>query len=39
MVWPTNIADEIAKLKEKKELVLKELEKIIVEIAKLEEKK
>lgn len=39
MYWPLNIADEIAKLKEKKELILKELEKIIVEIAKLEEKK
>lgn len=38
MVYPVNVADDIAKLKEKKELLLKELEKVIVEIAKLEEK-
>ena len=36
---PQNIATDIAKLKEQKELLLKELEKVIVEIAKLEEAK
>lgn len=33
---PVNIATDLAKLKEKKELLLKELEEVIVEIAKLE---
>lgn len=35
---PQNIATDLAQLKEKKELLLKELEKIIIEIAKIEEK-
>lgn len=36
MLYPVNIASDIAKLKEKKELILKELEEIIVKIAELE---
>lgn len=39
MIKPINIASDIAKLKEQKEMLLKELEKVIVEIAKLEESK
>lgn len=38
MNYPLDIANDIAKLKEQKELLLKELEKVIIEIAKLEEK-
>jgi hypothetical protein len=36
MLYPVNIASDIAKLKEKKEVLLKELEEIIVKIAELE---
>ena len=39
MHWPINIANDLAKLKEKKELLLKELEEVIIEIAKLEKTK
>ena len=33
---PQNIATDLAQLKEKKELLLKELEEVIIAIAKLE---
>jgi hypothetical protein len=33
---PLNIATDLSKLKEKKELLLKELEEVIVAIAKIE---
>lgn len=36
MNYPLNIASDIAKLKEKKELLLKELEEVIIKIAELE---
>lgn len=36
MHYPLNIATDLAKLKEKKELLLKELEEVIVAIAKIE---
>ena len=36
MYIPLNIATDLAKLKEKKELLLKELEEIIIAIAKIE---
>ena len=36
MYWPQNIATDVAKLKEKKELLLKELEEVIIKIAELE---
>ena len=36
MLWPVNIANDIAKLKEKKEVLLKELEEVIIKIAELE---
>lgn len=37
MHWPVDIATDIAKLKEQKEVLLKELEKVIIAIAKYEE--
>lgn len=36
MFYPLNIATDLAKLKEQKEMLLKELEKVIVAIAKIE---
>ena len=36
MNYPLNIATDLAKLKEQKKFLLKELEKVIVAIAKIE---